>query len=117
MPGDINPYSRDPSSALPDIYRVKGQYLDSYYNFIDNATTYKLGKHKRRSLMRCQGAVISLYYKLKWEIKLEQRLKIEKLDLGDFEDLNAAFNILSLKLKQLKIIDLKLRPVMGGSFR
>lgn len=102
--------------ALPDIYRVKSQYLDSYYNYIDNATSYKLNG-KINDLRRCQGAILSLYKKLKWELAANERKEIEKLDINKFEDLEKAFDILSKKLKKLKVIDLKMRDLMGSSFK
>lgn len=115
MPED-NLYKPTDETALPDIYRVKSQYLDSYYNYIDNSITYELNRDGN-ALRRCKGAIKSLYKKLFWELTKDQREALEKLDLNKYTNLEKAFYILSKRLKELKITDLKITPGFSSSFR
>ena len=111
-------------AALPDIYRVKGHYLDSYYNCIEDITKYRL-TNNGNALNHLKGSIISLYLQLKEELSSieKQKLKaVENLIIDtkktiDFNSLVAAFYILAHRLKLLKIIDIKLKDGISFDFR
>jgi hypothetical protein len=108
--------TRIEETALPDIYRVKNHYLDSYYLFIENSISYELNKNPN-AFKRCKGAIKSLFMQLKWELTEEERKTIQKKDIDKFQDLKEAFDILSKKLKKLRVTDIKLKEPMTFDFK
>jgi hypothetical protein len=110
-------------SAFPDIERVKGNYLTSYFDAINSMTTYAMNQNPK-ALIDLKGSVIALYIQIKDELSVSEKKKLlalEKVIAGkgkiDFANLCIAFFIMKHRLKTMRVTDIKIKDGMSFNFR
>lgn len=109
-------------TALPDIDRIKGNYLDCYFAIIDSIRSYS-SLPTDKALQSMRNNMIVLSEEIDEELSSAERTKIRSITKNkgfkklSFIELYNVWRIFKHRLKVLRVTDIKMREGMGFDFK